>query len=93
MKHPGGVEIVEEYLREDGTVKEYARRKPADLVHIMDNAPGCLHKWKTHERRRCYDAYDFCVERALEDRSWGTRRSTTLFKLGSGAHWPTSLSS
>ena len=40
---------------------------PADLTHIMDNAPGCLHKWKSHERRRCCDAYDFCVDRALED--------------------------
>ena len=56
VKHPGGVEIVEEYLREDGSVREFARRKPADLTHIMENAPGCLHKWKSHERRRCYDA-------------------------------------
>ena len=58
---------MEEYLREDGSVREFARCKPADLTHIMDNVPGCLHKWKSDERRRCYDAYDFYVDRALED--------------------------
>ena len=43
VKHPGGVEIVEEYLYEDGNVREYSRRKPSNLVYIMDNAPGSLH--------------------------------------------------
>ena len=67
MKHPGGVVIVEEYLYEDGNVREYSRRKPGNLVYIMDNAPGSLHKWKSNKRRRGYDDFDFCVNPADEE--------------------------